>query len=125
VPCDNEFEREFAQFLEKADDVVRFAKLPEQFGFAIEYTDNAGNFRHYEPDFVALTNDGTHYIVETKGLEDVNVANKDRAAQLWCENTTKLTGKPWAYLKVLQTEYNQLQATSLSDLFVLGKGKLL
>jgi hypothetical protein len=44
-----------------------------------------GSFRYYEPDFVALINDGTHYIIETKDLEDVNVANKDRAAQLWCE----------------------------------------
>jgi type III restriction enzyme len=125
VPCDNEFEKEFAQFLEKADDVVRFAKLPEQFGFAIEYTDNAGNFRHYEPDFVVLINDGTNYIVETKGLVDVNVVNKDRAAKLWCENTTLLTGKPWAYLKVLQTEWNNLQATEFSDLLVLGGRQLL
>ena len=45
----------------------------------IEYTDSAGNLRYYEPDFVVLTSDGTHYIVETKGLEDINVANKDRA----------------------------------------------
>ena len=103
VPCHNEFEKEFAQFLQKAPDVQRFAKLPEQFGFAIEYTDSAGNLRYYEPDFVVLTRDGIHYIVETKGLEDVNVANKDRAAHLWCENTTRLTGKPWAYVKVLQT----------------------
>jgi type III restriction enzyme len=125
VPCDNEFEKEFAQFLQKADDVERFAKLPEQFGFAIEYTDNAGNLRYYEPDFVVLTKDGTHYIAETKGLEDVNVANKDRAAQLWCENTTKLAGKPWAYLKVLQTAYKQLQPTRFEDLFVLGQKKLL
>jgi type III restriction enzyme len=124
VPCDNEFEKEFAQFLEKADDVVRFAKLPEQFGFAIEYTDNAGNFRHYEPDFVVLTTDGTHHIVETKGLEDVNVANKDRAAKLWCENTARLTGKPWDYVKVLQTEYKNLQATQFADLLVLA-GRLL
>jgi type III restriction enzyme len=119
VPCDNEFEKEFAHFLQKAEDVGRFAKLPEQFGFVIEYTDNAGNLRYYEPDFVVLTNDGTHYIVETKGLEDVNVANKDRAAQLWCENTTRLTGKSWAYLKVLQTSYKQLQPTRFEDLFVL------
>jgi type III restriction enzyme len=119
VPCDNEFEKEFAQFLQKADDVQRFAKLPEQFGFTIDYTDNSGNLRYYEPDFVALTNDGTHYIVETKGLEDTNVANKDRAAQLWCENTTKLAGKPWAYLKVLQTAYKQLQPNRFEDLFVL------
>ena len=100
--------------------MARFAKLPEQFGFAIEYTDNAGNFRHYEPDFVVLTNDGTHHIVETKGLEDVNVANKDRAAKLWCENTTRLTGKPWDYVKVLQTEYKNLQATQFADLLVLA-----
>jgi type III restriction enzyme len=125
VPCANEFEKEFAQFLQKADDVDRFAKLPEQFGFAVEYTDNAGNLRYYEPDFVALTKDGTHYIVETKGLEDVDVANKDRAAQLWCENTTRLAGKPWAYLKVLQTKYKQLQPTRFEDLFVLAEKKLL
>lgn len=125
VPCDNEFEKEFALFLQKAPDVQRFAKLPEQFGFAIEYTDNVGNLRYYEPDFVALTSDGTHYIVETKGLEDTNVANKDRAAQLWCENTTELSGKPWAYLKVLQTAYKQLQPALFEDLFVLQQSQLL
>ncbi|MFZ3376475.1 MAG: DEAD/DEAH box helicase family protein [Chthoniobacterales bacterium] len=125
VPCDNEFEKEFARFLEKAEDVLRFAKLPEQFGFAIDYQDRAGNFRYYEPDFVALTSDGSHYIIETKGLEDVNVANKDRAAQLWCENTTRLTGKSWGYLKVLQTEYKRLQPTAFSDIVVLGHAQVL
>jgi type III restriction enzyme len=125
VPCHNEFEKKFAQFLEKAPDVQRFAKLPEQFGFAIEYTDNAGNLRYYEPDFAALTGDGIHYIVETKGLEDTNVVHKDRAAHLWCENTTRLTGKRWTYLKVLQTAYEQLQPTRFEDLFVLGQQKLL
>jgi type III restriction enzyme len=124
VPCENEYEKEFARFLQKADDVVRFAKLPEQFGFVIEYTDNAGNLRHYEPDFIALTSDGTQYIVETKGLEDTNVVNKDRAAKLWCENATQLTGKPWAYLKVLQTAYKPLQPTQFEDLFVLAQSKL-
>jgi type III restriction enzyme len=125
VPCHNEFEKEFAQFLQKAPDVQRFAKLPEQFGFAIEYTDSVGNLRYYEPDFVVLTADGIHYIVETKGLEDTNVANKDRAAQLWCENTTRLAGAPWAYLKVLQVAYRQLQPTRFEDLFVLEQKKLL
>jgi hypothetical protein len=79
-----------------------------------------------EPDFVVLTSDGIHYyIVETKGLEDTNVVNKDRAAQLWCENTTRLAGKPWAYLKVLQTAYKQLQPTRFEDLFVLVQKTLL
>jgi len=125
VPCDNEFEKQFALFLQKANDVERFAKLPEQFGFAIEYMDSSGNLRYYEPDFVVLTKDGTHYIAETKGLEDVNVANKDRAAHLWAENTTKLTEKPWAYVKVLQTAYKQLQPTRFEDLLVLEQKKFL
>jgi type III restriction enzyme len=119
VPCDNQFEKEFARFLESADDVQRFAKLPEQFGFAIEYTDAMGNLRYYEPDFVAVTRDEMHYLIETKGLEDVNVANKDRAAQLWCENATLLTGKPWAYIKVQQAEYNSLQPALFADVLVL------
>jgi hypothetical protein len=64
-----------------------------------------------------MTGDGTHYIVETKGLEDINVANKDRAALLWCENTIQLTGKSWAYVKALQTACKQLQPTEFGDLF--------
>ena len=125
MPRDNEFEKEFALFLQKANDVDRFAKLPEQFGFAIEYTDSASNLRYYEPDFVVLAKDGTYYIAETKGLEDVNVANKDRAAHLWCQNTTQLTGKSWAYVKVLQTAYKQLQPTRFEDLLVLEQKNLL
>ncbi len=47
--------RSLRSSLRRAEDVERFAKLPEQFGFAIEYTDNMGNLRYYEPDFVAVT----------------------------------------------------------------------
>src|SRR5438445_13129668 len=94
-------------------------KTELQFRFTIEYTDNSGNLRYYEPDFVAVTADGERRIVETKGLEDTNVVNKDRAARLWCENTTRLTGQTWGYSKVLQTAYTQLQPTEFSDLLVL------
>ena len=60
------------------------------------------------------------HLIETKGLEDVNVANKDGAAQLWCENATKLTGKEWSYLKVPQDGYNRLQPTCFSDVVFLA-----
>jgi type III restriction enzyme len=119
VPCANKFEQEFAELLRDAEDVLRFAKLPEQFGFAIEYTDSSGNLRYYEPDFVAVLADGTHYLIETKGLEDVDVAHKDRAARLWCENATELTSTAWEYLKVKQTDYSSLQPTQFADLLVL------
>lgn len=120
VPCDNEFERRFARFLEDAGDVERFAKLPSQFGFTVEYTDAANNLRYYEPDFVAVLSDGAHFLVETKGREDVDVAHKDRAARIWCENATMLTGTYWDYLKVPQGAFQRLQPTDFSDALVLA-----
>ena len=115
VAADNEFERDFAKFLNTAVDVQWFAKLPQRFGFTIEYTDSATNLRYYEPDFVAVDTDGVHYVIETKGREDIDVAHKDRAAAIWCENATLLTETTWAYVKVPQVEFGKLQPTSLSD----------
>lgn len=115
VAADNEFERDFAQFLQDATDVRAFAKLPQRFGFAIEYTDSATNLRYYEPDFVAVGYDDAHYLIETKGREDVDVAHKDRAALIWCESATLLTDTAWNYIKVPQTEFAKLQPTDLAE----------
>ncbi len=125
VPCGNKFEQAFAQFLEDSSDISAFAKLPEQFGFAVEYTDANNNLRYYEPDFVAVTLRGEHYLIETKGREDVDVANKDRAATLWCENATRLTGTQWRYIKVPQREFERLQPTDFADLLVFAPSALL
>jgi type III restriction enzyme len=122
--CENEFERRFAAFLEDAGDVSSFAKVPDQFGFAIEYTDSAGNLRYYRPDFVAILDDERHFVVETKGREDLDVAHKDRAAILWCENATLLTEEEWHYLKVPQKGFEQLQPDSFGDLVVLAPQSL-
>ncbi len=113
VAADNKYEKAFAVFLQKAPDVVRFTKLPERFGFTIAYTDSAANLRYYELDFVAVTADGVHHLIETKGREDVDVKHKDRAAQLWCENATLLTGTQWEYQKVMQKEFEKLQPASI------------
>ena len=120
VAAENEFEREFAAFLQQSEDVVSFAKLPptSRLPFAIEYTDNATNLRFYEPDFVAMLGDGTHWLIETKGREDLDVVHKDRAARIWCENATLLVGIPWRYLKVPQTEFSKLQPTDFAELAV-------
>ena len=125
VACENEFERRFAQFLQDAPDVAAFAKLPSQFGFAIEYTDAASNLRYYEPDFVVLLQDETRYLVETKGREDIDVAHKDRAAQIWCENATLLTGTEWRYLKVPQKDFDELHPEGFAELNVFAPPALL
>jgi type III restriction enzyme len=118
VAADNEFEGEFAKSLQSAVDVRRFAKLPQRFAFTIEHTDSATNLRYYEPDFVAVDLDGDHHVIETKGRENVDVVFKDRAAAIWCENATLLTGTTWHYIKVPQIEFGKLQASDLADIRV-------
>jgi type III restriction enzyme len=119
VPCDNDFEREFAKFLDNAKDVTAFAKLPRAFGFTIEYTDTAMNLRNYEPDFVAIDKSAVHWLLESKGQENVDVLRKDVAALRWCENASKLTDKQWKYAKVPQKEFEALQPSRLADLAAL------
>lgn len=121
VPCDNEFERDFAKFLDSdnGSDVRAFAKLPIAFGFAIEYTDGALNLKSYYPDFVAVDDSGTYWLLETKGQETTDVARKDAAALRWCENASKLAGSSWKYMKVPQKDFEALQPRRLADLAAL------
>jgi type III restriction enzyme len=109
---------EFAKFLQSSKEVIRFSKLPSRLAFSIEYTDAVANLRYYEPDFVAVLESGEHYVIETKGREDVDVPHKDRAARLWCEYATDLTQTKWQYLKVPQQQFKQLEPNEFSDLDV-------
>jgi type III restriction enzyme len=58
--------------------------------------------------------------VETKGQVSEDVPHKNRAAQLWCENATLLTGVPWEFLIVKQTDYYRLAPDQFIDLGVLA-----
>jgi type III restriction enzyme len=78
------------------------------------------NLRSYYPDFVALDTEGTHWLIETKGMETADVTHKDTAARNWCENATQLTDKRWEYMKVPQKGFEVLQPARLSDLAALG-----
>lgn len=125
VPCDNAFEREFVKFLDNAQDVTSYAKLPQPFGFSIEYTDGAINLRSYYPDFVACDVHNVHWLLETKGAEYDEVAHKDRAARNWCENATELTGVKWQYLKIPQKAFDMLQPGRLEHLVALRATSLI
>jgi type III restriction enzyme len=67
---------------------------------------------------VAALEDGSQRLIETKGREDPDVAHKDRAARLSCENATLLTGLDWQYLKVPLGGFNKLEPALYSDLVV-------
>jgi type III restriction enzyme len=125
VPCDNDFEKSFARFLDNADDIRAFAKLPQPFGFSIDYVDLGMNLRSYYPDFVALDSSGQHWLVETKGMESSEVSQKDAAAANWCENASTLTKIPWRYVKVPQKGFEVLQPKHFADLAALAPNPLL
>jgi type III restriction enzyme len=119
TPCDNDFEYAFARFLEKAKDIKAFSKLPEQFGFCVQYTDTLANIRNYFPDFIAIAGDNTKWIIETKGREDIEVRLKDNAAIHWCKTASELTKENWSYVKVPQKEFEQLHPDNFSELLAV------
>lgn len=90
-----------------------------RFGFSIEYLEDSGNLRLYHPDWIARADDGMMYLIETKGYVGAEVVRKDRAATIWCENATTLTGMTWRYRRVDQREFEKLAPRHLSDLAAL------
>ena len=116
TPVDNKFEARFAQFLERATDVAAFAKLTMNSRFALEYISTTGALRYYYPDFVVRLTDDTCLVIETKGLEDLDVALKDRRARRWCRDATSLSGHDWAYEKVRQKGFDALTGDSVEAL---------
>lgn len=120
VACFNNFEADFARFVDRATDVDRFAKLCEHFtGFHVQYLKSSGALGTYYPDFVVVQSDDDgllNWIVETKGQEDVEVAAKDEQMRRWCAEVSKATGERWGYLKVPYREYYARKARTLGEL---------
>lgn len=116
TPVDSSLEARFARFLDRASDVTAWAKLTMNTRFALEYISNAGALRYYYPDFVMRLSDDTCLIVETKGQEDLDVALKDRRARRWCQDSTRLAGREWAYEKVPQKLFEKFDGDSVEGL---------
>ena len=119
TPCFNDFEKHFAELLDQANDITKFAKLAETFTkFSIEYINHKGAIAYYYPDFVAeqkINGEKVMWLIETKGWEQEDVALKDARAKRWCEDATKLTSKKWKYLKVSYNEYMRM-TNNLGDI---------
>ena len=114
--CDNEFEAQFAVFLDMAHDVGAYAKNNFHTHFTIEYQSSEGAVRLYYPDFVVRLVSGEHWLVETKGMEDVEVSRKDARAREWCRDATNLTGARWSYIKVPYGAFPGTSAQSFDEL---------
>jgi len=121
----NDFERRFAQFLDQAADVLRFASLgtTEQgesgTQFRVDYLKPSGAIGFYHPDWVVvqLTGDGEiNWIIETKGRVWEGTTAKDDAIRDWCARISDSTGHVWRFVRVNQKEFNTANPTRLADL---------
>lgn len=78
----------FAAFLEDANDVVAFTKNYFAVGFKLEYVKADGDLSTYTPDFIVRAMDGTIWIIETKGREELDLPEKMARLRHWCEDAT-------------------------------------
>lgn len=120
----NSFERRFAEFLDKAPDVRRFASLgtTEQGAsgtqFRVDYLKPSGAIGFYHPDWVVVqkgSNGDVNRIIETKGRVWEGTAAKDDAMRDWCERVTEASGKHWRYGRVNQLEFDPEAVKTLGD----------
>jgi type III restriction enzyme len=87
-PHSGGFEMAFAAFLDNAPDVVSFAKNYLAVGFKIDYVKANGELSNYVPDFLVKTADGTVWVVETKGREELDLPQKMKRLRLWCADAS-------------------------------------
>jgi type III restriction enzyme len=122
----NDFERRFAEFLDKkAKDVVRFASLgtTEQgesgTQFRVDYLKPSGAIGFYHPDWVVVQKTPAgevNWIIETKGRVWEGTAAKDDALQSWCTRITAATARTWRCTRVNQPEFEACAGDSLARL---------
>jgi type III restriction enzyme len=120
----NDFERRFAQFLDTAADVLRFASLgtTEQGDsgtqFRIDYLKPSGAIGFYHPDWVVVqqTDQGErNWIIETKGRVWEGTEDKDAAMRDWCARVSEQTGVAWSYVRVDQSGFDAQRPTTLAE----------
>ncbi|MCS7054926.1 MAG: DEAD/DEAH box helicase family protein, partial [Thermoflexales bacterium] len=125
----NDFERRFAQFLDRADDVVRFASLgtTEQgdsgVQFRVDYLKPSGAVGFYYPDWVVVQqtpSEMVNWIIETKGRVWEGTAAKDEAITYWCDQVSRATDCRWQYARVNQQQFDRFTGRTLAELLSLA-----
>jgi hypothetical protein len=108
-----DLEKRFADFLDGAEDVVRYFKN-ERLGFSVTcYESNRP--RQYFPDFIIAARDPdgheVMWLAETKGEIRSSTALKSEAARLWCDKMSGTKYGQWRYLFVAQRAFDKPSAS--------------
>ncbi|MCQ2963946.1 MAG: DEAD/DEAH box helicase family protein [archaeon] len=81
---DSHLELRFAEALENFNDVISYTKIYPKLDFFVDYQNKNGSISKYYPDFLVKTKENEIYVVETKGMVDLNVPLKLKRLKKWC-----------------------------------------
>lgn len=115
---DSHLELVFAGFLDSCADVVSYAKNYFAVNFKLDYVNADGNISNYYPDFLVKLADKRIVIVETKGLEDLDVPLKMDRLRQWCEDINRVQSDiVYDFVYVDQESFEQYKPSSFKQLF--------
>ena len=117
----NDFESDFANFLDKCTDILSFAALAEHFTrFRVDYLSAFGAIKFYYPDFVATQRDENgkvvNWIIETKGRKFENLPNKEASIREWCKKVSAQVNETWKYIRIDQSDFESQKCECFADL---------
>ena len=119
----NDYERAFAEFLEQAEDVLRFAALgatgqgDSSASFRVDYVKENGAIGFWVA--TQKTESGeTNWIIETKGRVWENTERKEAAMREWCRQMTSETHNSWRFIRVNQADFETGDFRTLKQLVV-------
>jgi len=115
---DSQLEIRFAGFLEKCDDVVSYAKNYLAVHFKLDYVNATDEISNYYPDFLVKLSDGRVVVVETKGLEDLDVPLKMARLKQWCEDVNRVQPDvKYDFVYVDEEGFDRYKPSSFKQLF--------
>lgn len=114
---DSHYELLFARFLEDCDDVISYAKNYMAVHFKLDYIKADGGISDYYPDFLVKLANGKSVVVETKGLEDLDVPLKMARLKQWCEDINQVqSDKVFDFVFVDEEGFQKFRPTSFRQL---------
>jgi len=114
---DSNLELQFAVFFEDCDDIISYVKNYMAVHFKIDYVNAKGEISNYYPDFIVKKSAKEVFIVETKGLEDLDVPLKMERLKLWCVDINKAQSEiRYDYVFVDEESFDKFKPKSFEEL---------